>query len=78
MLAPKSLPNSHDDTVLTISYKSLETLEMNTITRYKQYSSNYNLVLNKNKTVLMFFNTKNKNVQLKLYPTWNLKKYSNN
>lgn len=78
MLAPKSLPNSHDDTVLTISYKSLETLEMNTITRYKQYSSNYNLVLNENKTVLMVFNTKNKNVQLKLYPTWNLKKYSNN
>lgn len=52
-----------DDTVLTVSNKAIETLEINTTTclnQTKQYCINNDLVLNENKTVQIVFNTRNK------------------
>uniref|UniRef100_A0A1B6LK65 Reverse transcriptase domain-containing protein n=2 Tax=Graphocephala atropunctata TaxID=36148 RepID=A0A1B6LK65_9HEMI len=65
-----------DDTVLTISDKTIETLERNTSTYLnltKQYCSNNDLVLNENKTVQIAFKTKNKQTQQNALPQLDIK-----
>lgn len=60
-----------DDTVLTVSNKVLDNLEIDVsdlFNKTKEYCTNNELVLNENKTVQIVFNTKNKNTQIAPLP----------
>jgi len=60
-----------DDTVITLSDKNIDTLEINTtshLNRTKQYCSENDLVLNESKTVQIAFTTKNKNQEAHQLP----------